>query len=90
MNLRAGAPADQFVFLFPHRETPRPRARSDHPPGCGTAGRDRRAGQPALAAPRPRFHAFDNGAPIHLVKATLGDRSVATTSAYIHARLERL
>ena len=31
-------------------------------------------------------HALDNGAPIHLVQATLGHRSVATTSAYLHAR----
>ena len=31
-------------------------------------------------------HALDNGAPIHLVQATLGHRSIATTSAYLHAR----
>jgi integrase/recombinase XerD len=31
-------------------------------------------------------HALDHGAPIHLVQATLGHRSVATTSAYLHAR----
>jgi integrase/recombinase XerD len=31
-------------------------------------------------------HALDRGAPIHLVQATLGHRSVATTSAYLHAR----
>lgn len=31
-------------------------------------------------------HALDHGAPIHLVQATLGHCSVATTSAYLHAR----
>jgi site-specific recombinase XerD len=31
-------------------------------------------------------HALDRGAPIHLVQATLGHRSVATTSWYLHAR----
>ena len=31
-------------------------------------------------------HALDHGAPIHLVQATLGHRSVATTSAYLHAQ----
>jgi len=31
-------------------------------------------------------HALDRGAPIHLVQATLGHRSVATTGKYLHAR----
>ena len=31
-------------------------------------------------------HALDHGAPIHLVQATLGHASVATTSSYLHAR----
>jgi integrase/recombinase XerD len=31
-------------------------------------------------------HALDRGAPIHLVQATLGHSSIATTSAYLHAR----
>ncbi len=31
-------------------------------------------------------HALDNGAPIHLVKETLGHKSLATTSRYIHAK----
>jgi integrase/recombinase XerD len=31
-------------------------------------------------------HALDRGAPIHLVQATLGHRSVATTGRYLHAR----
>jgi integrase/recombinase XerD len=33
-------------------------------------------------------HALDRGAPIHLVQATLGHASVATTGKYLHARLE--
>ena len=31
-------------------------------------------------------HALDHGAPIHLVQATLGHASVATTGQYLHAR----
>lgn len=31
-------------------------------------------------------HALDRGAPIHLVQATLGHASVATTGRYTHAR----
>jgi len=31
-------------------------------------------------------HALDRGAPIHLVQATLGHSSVATTGRYLHAR----
>ena len=31
-------------------------------------------------------HALDRGAPIHLVQATLGHTSVATTGRYLHAR----
>lgn len=31
-------------------------------------------------------HAIEGGAPIHLVKATLGHESVATTGQYLHAR----
>jgi len=33
-------------------------------------------------------HALDRGAPIHLVQATLGHASVATTGKYLHARPE--
>lgn len=33
-------------------------------------------------------HALDRGAPIHLVQATLGHSSVATTGKYLHARPE--
>jgi integrase/recombinase XerD len=55
----------------------------------------RRAAQPAgvstLVSPHwlrhaHASHALDRGAPIHLVQATLGHSSVATTSAYLHAR----
>ena len=31
-------------------------------------------------------HALERGAPIHLVQATLGHASVATTGVYLHAR----
>ena len=31
-------------------------------------------------------HALDRGAPIHLVQATLGHSSIATTGKYLHAR----
>jgi len=31
-------------------------------------------------------HALDRGAPVHLVKETLGHASLATTSRYTHAR----
>lgn len=31
-------------------------------------------------------HALDRGAPIHLVQATLGHESIATTGRYLHAR----
>ena len=31
-------------------------------------------------------HSLDRGAPIHLVQATLGHSSVATTGRYLHAR----
>jgi site-specific recombinase XerD len=31
-------------------------------------------------------HALERGAPLHLVQATLGHASVATTSKYLHAR----
>ena len=32
------------------------------------------------------FHSLDRGAPVHLVQATLGHASVATTGRYLHAR----
>jgi site-specific recombinase XerD len=50
------------------------------------AGRDCRQREHALAPSRSSSHALDHGAPIHLVQATLGHRSVATTSRYLHAR----
>lgn len=31
-------------------------------------------------------HSLDRGAPIHLVQATLGHASIATTGKYLHAR----
>ncbi len=51
----------------------------------------RRAGVDAAVSPHwlrhaHASHALDRGAPIHLVQATLGHSSVATTSVYLHAR----
>ena len=31
-------------------------------------------------------HAMDRGAPVHLVKETLGHANIATTGRYLHAR----
>jgi integrase/recombinase XerD len=51
----------------------------------------RRAGIAAPVSPHwlrhaHASHALDRGAPIHLVQATLGHASVATTGRYLHAR----
>lgn len=51
----------------------------------------RRAGIEANVSPHwmrhaHASHALDRGAPIHLVQATLGHSSVATTGRYLHAR----
>jgi len=50
-----------------------------------------RAGLPIAVSPHwlrhgHASHALDRGAPIHLVQATLGHASVATTGRYLHAR----
>jgi len=50
-----------------------------------------RAGIPATVSPHwlrhaHASHALDRGCPIHLVQATLGHASVATTGQYLHAR----
>lgn len=54
-------------------------------------GTARRAGIAANVSPHwlrhaHASHALDRGAPIHLVQATLGHASVATTGRYLHAR----
>jgi len=54
-------------------------------------GAAKRAGLSAeVSAHWPRHayasHSPDRGAPIHLVQATLGHASVATTGRYLHAR----
>ena len=51
----------------------------------------KRAGLEAVVSPHwlrhaHASHALDRGAPIHLVQATLGHASVATTGRYLHAR----
>lgn len=86
INLRGSASAEDPVF----------RSRSGKPLDRGRIRRIiRQAAQKAgVASPvSPHWlrhahasHALDHGAPIHLVQATLGHSSVATTSAYLHAR----
>jgi Site-specific recombinase XerD len=54
-------------------------------------GASKRAGIDALVSPHwlrhaHASHALDRGCPIHLVQATLGHASVATTGRYLHAR----
>lgn len=54
-------------------------------------GAARRAGIPRKVSPHwlrhaHASHALDRGAPVHLVQATLGHASVATTGRYLHAR----
>lgn len=54
-------------------------------------GAARRAGLPQKVSPHwlrhaHASHALDRGAPVHLVKETLGHESLATTSKYAHAR----
>ncbi len=54
-------------------------------------GAARRAGITAPVSPHwlrhaHASHALDRGCPIHLVQATLGHASVATTGRYLHAR----
>jgi integrase/recombinase XerD len=51
----------------------------------------RRAGLPQRVSPHwlrhaHASHALDRSAPLHLVQATLGHRSVSTTGRYLHAR----
>jgi integrase/recombinase XerD len=62
-----------------------------HPPRIAWSS----APPPAPASPRRlshwlrhthASHALDHGAPIHLVQATLGRASVATTGRYLHVR----
>ena len=86
MTARGGASAEELVF----------RSRSGRPLDRGWICRIvRRAAQRAGIADSvsPHWlrhahasHALDHGAPIHLVQATLGHSSVATTSRYLHAR----
>jgi site-specific recombinase XerD len=86
VELRAGADADGPVFRS---------AKGGHlDPSQAhrlVKAAARRAGvSPALSAHWLRHahasHALDRGAPVHLVQATLGHASVATTGRYLHAR----
>ena len=58
-------------------------------PGRQSRGGSRGAlarGLGSLAPTCPRQPRLDRGAPVHLVQATLGHASVATTGRYLHAR----
>lgn len=81
-------PAAGFVFPSTRRD--------DRPINVATAWRwftaaAARAGVEVKASPHwfrhaHASHALDRGAPVHLVAATLGHASLATTSRYAHAR----
>lgn len=73
-------------FPIPERKSagsgPRPPDRAQG----RSEGRHSRAVSPHWLRHAHASHALDRGAPIHLVQATLGHSSVATTSRYFHAR----
>lgn len=84
--LRGGAPDAAPVFRSRRGGHLTPKAVHEAVKAAG-----RRAGlPPAVSAHWLRHahasHALDRGAPIHLVQATLGHASVATTGKYMHAR----
>ena len=58
---------------------------------CALLSAARRAGVAGKVSPHWMRHAYashalDRGAPIHVLKETLGHSSIAVTSAYVHAR----
>jgi integrase/recombinase XerD len=86
-QLRQGAPPEAPVF--------RSRKKGGHLDGSqirrivARAGKD--AGLEVEVSPHDLRHAHashssDSGAPLHLVRATLGHSSIATTGRYLHAR----
>lgn len=87
--IRAGAGPDDFVFRSrkTHNGTQLDRRQVHEIVKAAAA----RAGlPPEVSAHWLRHahasHSLDRGAPIHLVQATLGHASVATTGRYLHAR----
>jgi integrase len=65
---------------------------SDEGAGAGVDGANR-AGVEVPVSPQWLRHAYashalDRGAPVHLVQATSGHASVATTGKYLHTRPE--
>ena len=85
-TLRAGAAADAPVF-----ESRKGGALDPSSVHRVVKAAAERAGlDPAVSAHWLRHahasHSLDRGAPIHLVQATLGHASVATTGRYLHAR----
>ena len=84
--LRADAPADAPVFESRKGGALDPSAVHR----VVKAAAERAGLDPAVSAHWLRHahasHSLDRGAPIHLVQATLGHASVATTGRYLHAR----
>ena len=87
MGLREGAPLEAPVF----RSRKGRKALSLRQVERIVQAAARRAGVELPVSPHwlrhaHASHALDRGAPIHLVQATLGHASVATTGRYLHAR----
>ena len=84
--LRGAAPADQPVFLSRKGGALDPSA--VHRVVKAAAARAGLPGEVSAHWLRHAHasHSLDRGAPIHLVQATLGHASVATTGRYLHAR----
>lgn len=88
-SLRApGGSLDDYVFLT-NRKTPlsRANARRIFRQLSELAGLDFFV-SPVWMRHAHATHALDNGAPIHLVQATLGHANIATTGRYLHANPE--
>jgi len=87
VQLRGSAADDEPIFLSRKHQAPLQPAGVL---GVVRAAADR-AGITAPVSPHwlrhsHASHALDRGAPIHLVQATLGHTSIATTGRYLHAR----
>src|SRR5205823_1642153 len=79
-------PGRTGVPVSPRRRSPAPDDDRTRRVESSPARRPRGKGLAPLAAPQPRDARARAGAPIHLVQATLGHASVATTGRYLHAR----
>jgi len=86
LTAQRGAAAADAPLFAPRSGKPLERSRVLRIVKEASQHRDCRQREHALAPSRSSSHALDHGAPVHLVQATLGHRSVATTSRYLHAR----